>query len=309
MSSHLVLQESLPLFLDHLALNRSLSPNTQRAYQADLTHFLAWLTESDLADLWEAPTRYISFLSGQGLAKSSIARRASSLKTFLKYLIREGELTAKDVPLQFHRPKLPKRLPTFLTAAVIDKLLTPAEDTPLAARNAAIIEGLFSSGMRVAELVGLNMEDVDWQQGELRIRGKGGRERMGFVSPRGLALWHQYRAHWLILAGGREPRGTDPVFLNYQGQRLDVRSVRRVLLAAGQPLGLTLHPHLFRHSFATHLLNHGADLRVVQELLGHVSIRSTQIYTHVSTERLRRAYLAAHPRAQTYAQPSQDPVG
>jgi integrase/recombinase XerC len=184
----------------------------------------------------------------------------------------------------------------------VEQLLAALESapaSPLRARNRAIIEMLFSSGIRVGELAALNYGDVSFEQAELRIMGKGGRERISFVSQRALQALQLYCNEWAGIAQGRQPQAEDPLFLNYDGKRLNVRSIRRLLVETGEAAKLTksLHPHIFRHSFATHLLNHGVDLRIVQELLGHISIRSTQIYTHVSTERLKRAYLKAHPRA------------
>jgi integrase/recombinase XerC len=244
---------------------------------------------------------YIAYLSGRGLSKSSIARKGSSLKTFFKFLMKERYFSDNSLPIVFHRPKLLRKLPDFLSADEIECLLRAVDadpDSPLKARNRAMIEILFSSGIRVGELTMLDLGDVNWEQAELLIQGKGGRERIAFISQRALDALQAYRAVWEDLTDAPAMQ-TSPLFLNKDGQRLNVRSVRRFLVALGNDAQLSkpLHPHVFRHSFATHLLNHGVDLRVVQELLGHISIRSTQIYTHVSTERLKRAYLKAHPRA------------
>lgn len=254
-----------------------------------------------LDDLRELPARYISYLSGQGFSKTSLARKSSAIKTFFKFLMKERYFPENSLPIIFHRPRLPRRLPDFLSESEVGSLLTVIEnqpDTPLKLRNRAIIEMLFSSGIRVGELALLNMEHINREQAELLIQGKGNRERIAFLSQRAMNSLTAYMGVWPQLRR-QEKFGESPVFLNYQGERLNVRSIRRLLIELGDAANLTkpLYPHVFRHSFATHLLNHGVDLRIVQELLGHASIRSTQIYTHVSTERLKRAYLKAHPRA------------
>ncbi len=311
-------------FETYLAINRNLSVHTQRAYRRDIAEFLQWLQDSCQNELQnglrgglnnepamdkktylrELPGRYVANLSGKNFSRTTLARKTSALKTFFKYLMKERYFEDGALSLTFHRPKLPRRLPEFLTPDEVRQLLASldaAEDSPLTRRNRAIIQLLFSSGLRVGELAALDFGSVNWEDGELRILGKGGRERVGFMSQQALSALYQYREAWPMLAGeGESVSPESPLFLNRDGSRLNVRSVRRMLVSLGQSAGLgkALHPHLFRHSFATYLLNQGVDLRVVQELLGHVSIRSTQIYTHVTTERLRRAYLKAHPRAQ-----------
>jgi integrase/recombinase XerC len=306
-------EEGAEAFLHYLDVARNLSPHTQRAYQTDVADFLQWLPmfvserlsartfARDAFPLHELPSSYITFLNGRGLSKTSLARKTSSLKTYFKYLMKERYFEENSLPIVFHRPKLLKRLPEFLSQPEIETLLQAVErepDSPLKLRNRAIIEVLFSSGIQVGELVLLDLGHVNWEQAELLVKGKGGRERMAFISQRALDALQAYRRVWGRLCSDA-PQYESPLFLNYDGQRLNVRSVRRLLVEAGEAASLEkpLHPHVFRHSFATHLLNHGVDLRIVQELLGHVSIRSTQIYTHVSTERLKRAYLQAHPRA------------
>jgi integrase/recombinase XerC len=328
-------EEGAAAFVDYLDVARSLSPHTLRAYRTDIAEFLRWLplyheTEPDGSTrdetgapggagvigracshrLADVSTAYMNALSGRTLSKTSLARKGSALKTFFKFLIKERYFEEGALSVGFHRPKLGRRLPDFLTVQDVDALLDVLgwePDSPLTRRNRAIIEVLFSSGIRVGELVGLNIEDFDAERAELRIRGKGGRERIAFVSRRAVDALAAYLRIWPSLSG-HAPRAEHPLILNRDGERLDVRSVRRFLLALGQETGITrpLHPHAFRHGFATHLLNHGVDLRIVQELLGHVSIRSTQIYTHVSTERLKRAYLQAHPRARSVQGNAQD---
>lgn len=298
--------EGAAAFFNHLSVTRNLSPHTLRAYQTDIEELLAWLpaylNEGNGGRLLEIPGSYLAYLGGRNLSRTTLARKGSALKTFFKYLMKERYFESHALPVRFHRPKLQKKLPEFLSREEIDSILQALgrePDSPLKARNLAMVETLFSSGIRVSELIALEFQHVDWEQGELRIQGKGGRERIAFVSRRALEALHSYRNRWGDLSEKRaEPDSA--LFLNKDGDRLNVRSVRRMLNEAGEAAGIkkSMHPHVFRHSFATHLLNHGVDLRIVQELLGHVSIRSTQIYTHVSTERLKRAYMKAHPRAR-----------
>lgn len=311
--------EGAEAFWEHLAVGRNLSPNTLRAYQNDIREFHAWMSEifaqaalTPDEILKNMAGQYAAFLSARGLSKTSVARKSSAVKSFFKFLIKERYFANNQLSLTVFRPKLPKRLPEFLTVEEIDRLLAAVatmDDGPLKVRNRAIIEVLFSSGIRVGELVGLDFEHVNWEEAELRVLGKGGRERISFISTQALKALEAYRAVWGEIAASQGaaqlPTAESPLFLNYDGTRLSARSVHRLLLKAAQEAGFTknLHPHIFRHSFATHLLNRGVDLRVVQELLGHVSIRSTQIYTHLTTERLRKAYLMAHPRAQQHEGP------
>lgn len=305
-------EEGAAAFSGYLDVNRNLSPHTQRAYQADIRDFLDWLSayiaerpeamSGPAPVLLDLPARYVTALGGRQLSKTSIARKASSLKTFFKFLMKERYFEEHSLPVVFHRPKQPRRLPEFLSPEEVDALLLAVDREPcpvLRARNRTMIEVLFSSGIRVGELVALNREHVNFELAELLIQGKGGRQRIAFLGRKALESLEHYlcllRRESLETAHAPER----PLFLNRDGGRLNVRSVRRILLETARDAGIekAVHPHVFRHSFATHLLNHGVDLRLVQELLGHVSIRSTQIYTHVSTERLRRAYLKAHPRA------------
>lgn len=303
-------EDGVTAFLNHLGVARNLSPHTLRAYQSDLKDFMDWLPSylngnRDLARpetlFLDLPAAYLGYLQSRGLSRTSVNRKGSCLKTFFKFLMKERYFEEGVLPVLFHRPKLPRRLPTFLSADEIAQLIESVAKepaSPLRARNLAILHVLFSSGIRVGELAALNWSQVNWEQAELRIHGKGGRERVAFVSAQGMEALGAYGKVWPELSG-RSPLPESPLFLNRHGERLNVRSIRRMLLEVGQAAGLNkpLHPHMLRHSFATHLLNHGVDLRFVQELLGHVSIRSTQIYTHVGTERLKRAYLQAHPRA------------
>lgn len=301
-------------FLVHLEIARNVSGNTLRAYNKDVSCFMDWLPHFTFQApllvhqqnnaLHEIPPGYLQHLNSQQLAKSSIARKISSLKTLFKFLMKERYFDDHSLPITFHRPKLLRTLPHFLSQEEIERLATAAHQKSskklFRYRNQAIVQMLFSSGIRVGELCLLDFSHLNLEQGELRVQGKGNRERLAFISPKTIRTLQKYRHDWSILAKQDTPQFNSPLFINCYGKRLNVRSVRRILanLATISGLQKAVYPHVFRHSFATHLLNHGVDLRVVQELLGHVSIRSTQIYTHVSTERLKQAYLKAHPRAQ-----------
>ncbi len=320
--------EGAEAFVDYITLTRNLSIHTIRAYGRDLAEFLEWLSEWVTLQSYEEegtmtngflsgreaemfrdiPGQFMVYLTTRKVAKSTVARKTSMLRTFFKFLIKERYFKSEQLPIRFQGPRLQKNLPYFLSEDEVTQLLSTLEhmpDSPLNRRNQAIIELLFSSGVRVSELTNLNFEDIQWEEGELHVRGKGGRERVSFMSPKALVFLKNYKNQWPELHWQErkqekpKPTAKSPVFLNYKGERITPRSVARMLLDVAEEAGLEkkLYPHLFRHTFATHLLNHGIDLRVVQELLGHVSIRSTQIYTHVTTERLRKAYLAAHPRA------------
>lgn len=293
-------------FLTHLDVARQLSKHTLRAYRTDLDDFLLWLDAQPDEPIpnKQLPSLYLAHLVRQGVARSTVARRASCLKTFFKYLLKEEVFEATDFNLRYHRPKVEQTLPDFLTpeeVSLLESHLCQAPPSPWRERALAIVQTLFTSGIRVSELVGLNIGDVDWESGDIKVQGKGGRQRMAFVSGKTLTQLQRWKTYLHEAVGeARQPLHEEtPLFINQQGKRLTDRSVHRYLVQWGQQAGLLrpLHPHLFRHSFATHLLNAGVELRLVQELLGHVSIRSTQIYTHVSTEKLKAAFLAAHPRA------------
>jgi integrase/recombinase XerC len=320
-------------FWNYLVLHRNLSTHTLRAYQGDVKEFLDWLCQVPAPEAADAPPetefwkdlpgQYTAHLNSRKLSRTSVVRKISSLKSFFKFLMKEQYLDTHALSLAMKRPKLSRRLPEFLTVEEVGRLTDyvasqPAD--PLSHRNLAILELLFTSGIRVGELVSLNLEDIDWETAEFRVLGKGGKERLCFMSQKALSALAQYRTvRGQLLSEPEAPTWGDApppkkrtrtpgqlklsetaLFLNRDGTRLSARSVHRLLNQLSEASGLNkpLHPHIFRHSFATHLLNHGVDLRIVQELLGHASIRSTQIYTHISTERLRRAYLQAHPRAQ-----------
>ncbi len=290
-------------FLKFLVVERNASPLTVKSYREDLTALADYLestgaTRADLASLTTLDLRsYLASLHEHGYAKTTIARRLASLRSFFRFGQREGWVDANPArPLR--NPRKPRSLPHCLSTAEIGKLLeTPPAASVQGNRDRAILETLYSAGLRVSELAGMNIEDVDLASGILRVRGKGRSERLALLGS------HAERALKTWLARRPVPRGESsgsPVFTNRFGTRLTTRSVGRLLEKHLRVAGLDRRttPHTLRHSFATHLVDRGADIRSVQELLGHKSLVTTQIYTHVSTAVLKAAYEKAHPRAK-----------
>jgi integrase/recombinase XerC len=294
---------------------RDTSAHTRRAYRSAITRYLAWLGERPGAD-WRSPGRallrgYLAELATAGLARSSIASRLAALRSFYRHSRREGWLEG-DPWSAVTTPRRPRRLPKVLEVADVERLLEaddtgssarPARplDLPIVLRDRAVLELAYAAGLRISELAAARMDDLDLERGELRVLGKGRKERMTLLGrPARAALTEYLEAGRPVLVerAGQEP---DPpiLFLNAAGRPLGVRGLRyridRLVRLAGLPEGVG--PHTLRHSFASHLLEGGADLRVVQELLGHASLATTQVYTHVSPGRLRSAYRQAHPRA------------
>lgn len=287
-------------FLRYLHHERNAAELTIKSYREDLTSLAEYFgTERDIATFTPPELRtYVAALHEAGYAKTSVARRLASLRSFFRYAQREGLVTTNPAkPLRNPRPD--RKLPHFLTTPDIGKLLaSPPIDGGFGLRDRAILETMYSAGLRVSEAVGMNDEDLDFAQGIVRIRGKGRKERFGHLgshASRALQKWLKVRKLAPSVAGRKAP-----VFTNKFGKRLTTRSVARMLEKYLKLSGLDLRttPHTLRHSFATHLLDNGADIRSVQELLGHKSLVTTQIYTHLSTANLRAAYEKAHPRAK-----------
>ena len=304
-------------FLAHLATDRDASIYTQRNYKLALTEFSGWHQEARQSQpVWEKLQRddfrnHLRFLGRKNLGRAAIALRFSALRTFYKFLIRHGVVASSPIK-NLSLPKLAKRLPQFLTIQQIKDLLDApmkALDLPkvkkgagrpitasICYRDVAILETIYSCGLRVSELCGLRADDIDWQEQIVRVRGKGKKERLVPIGEPALIAIKNYWSHL-----PQPPVGTSPVFFaqtrrNAPMKPLDLgRRLKKHLAVAGLDPKLT--PHKLRHSYATHLLDAGADLRSVQELLGHAHLATTQVYTHVSTERLKKAYDAAHPRA------------
>jgi integrase/recombinase XerC len=296
--------DAIERFLRYLKIERNASELTIKSYREDLLVWSQYLTE--LFGGEPSPDQigatelrgYVGALTDAGYAGSSIARKLASMRSFFKFAQREGLVNSNPAkPLR--NPRRQKRLPHFLTTREIARLLSaPNTAEPLGKRDRAILETTYSAGLRVSELVGMNDEDLDLEEGAVRIRGKGKRERLGPLGRYAIDAITQWLAV-RTLPRSAKPAGRTPVFTNRFGRRLTTRSVARMLekylLTTG--LNTKTSPHTLRHSFATHLLDGGADIRSVQELLGHRSIVTTQIYTHVSTAGLKQAYDKAHPRA------------
>ena len=299
------MEQALADYLRHLGIEKNSSAYTVKSYREDLTQALSFFREK-LGSTDAKPDRittrllraYLAWLHDQGYAKATLARRIASVRSWLRYLCRTGVLTANPAE-GLRGPRRDKILPHFLTAADIGKLLaTPLAEHSLGLRDRAILETLYSAGVRVGELCGLKPEDIDLDEGVIVVRGKGKRERialLGEVCRDAIRAWLEARGALLA----HLHRSCKAVFLNKNGGPLTVRSVGRLMEKYLQQAGLDPRatPHTIRHTFATHLLDAGADIRGVQELLGHKNLTTTQIYTHVSTQRLQDSYHKAHPRA------------
>ena len=328
------MRDQLADFLDHLRLNENASAHTARAYESDLSQFITFVAahlgrrRSDLlaSDFNQAHIRaFLGDLHKRGNSRSSAARKLAAIRTFGRYMRRDGAIDGDPAAL-VGTPRREQRLPAHLAEAEMSRLLEmPDATTPLGRRDRAILELFYASGLRLSELVGLGLEDVNLGSRVVRVLGKGGKERIvpfNRTTEAALREWMKDREE--IIAGigdpgsgirpstgpgrpervegrrgGRLRRNTEPLFLNYRGGRLSTRSVdrlvRKYVSACSARFGIS--PHALRHSFATHLLERGADLRVIQELLGHARLSTTQRYTHVNSAQLIEAYRKAHPKA------------
>jgi integrase/recombinase XerC len=288
-------------FARHLSAEKHYSAHTLANYTRDLGQFARFLDEThggaipavECISVFDVRA-HLATMMGAGRARRSVARYLSSLRSFFKFLFRQGVLAAPPMSA-VKAPKLPRPLPKFLTVQDVERVLAVlAARTLKGKRDRAIVEALYSTGMRVSELAGLTHAQMDARSGVLRVLGKGRKERLVLLGGPARAAMTAYLGD--ATYGGRAPH--EAVFKNRFGKRLGVLSIERMLSRAGKAAGLAqrVTPHTLRHSFATHLLDAGADLRSVQELLGHASLSTTQIYTHITPERLKRAYDRAHPR-------------
>lgn len=307
-------------FLTALRLERNCSEHTISAYKRDISEFIVKVREADESfNDWQSvdtdqARRFMMLLHESGTSKRSMQRKRSALSSFYRYLVRHG-LVKNNPFLHLYGIKADKSLPHVLSIPQIDELtkIVPrywewASGNGLAktqegaefaaARDLALIETIYSAGMRISEAVGINLGDIDFGNGIVKLRGKGKKERFGILGKQALQALRAYFSFRRQVGGGRKM--DDPLFLNRFGERLTARSFQRnlknYLVAAGLPPDIT--PHKLRHSFATHMLDAGADLRNVQEMLGHENLSTTQIYTHISVERMKRVYHTAHPRAR-----------
>jgi tyrosine recombinase XerC len=283
-------------FLRYLNVERNASSHTLLNYRRDLDQFFAFIGHLRITEVTSLDIRrFVAELSGTGAAKRSIARKLSCVRSFFRYLCREGTLEhspAAAVPT----PRLDKRLPSFLDEQQVVRLLeSPDTKTWQGLRDRAMLELFYSTGMRVSELAGLNTDDVDELSEVALVRGKGKKERLCPMSAKAANAIRRY----MEARPAKNLRSALAVFISQKKTRLTVRQIDRLVAKYVRATGLppTIRPHSLRHTFATHLLDHGADLRSVQELLGHASLSTTQIYTHITPQRLKKVYDQAHPRA------------
>ncbi|HTE74061.1 MAG TPA: site-specific tyrosine recombinase XerD [Actinomycetes bacterium] len=303
------LDTALRGYLDHLTVERGLAPNTLGSYRRDLRRYVSHLAARGVADPGSVAEPDVSaFLvtlregdeEHPPLAATSAGRAVVAVRGFHRFLLREG-LTAADPARGVRPPSPPKRLPKAISVEEVEALLAAAgaDETPRAVRDRALLELLYGCGARISEAIGLDLDELDLQQGVVRLLGKGSKERVVPVGSyaREAVQGYLVRARPALAAAGK---GSPALFLNSRGGRLSRQSAWTALRAAARRAGITreVSPHTLRHSFATHLLDGGADVRVVQELLGHASVTTTQVYTLVTVDRLREVYATAHPRAR-----------
>ncbi|MHC4158108.1 MAG: tyrosine recombinase XerC [Planctomycetota bacterium] len=328
MEDNVIVQE----FLDYLKFEKRFSEHTAKCYGADLSQFGQFLAGSPGTTSAEEPIplahehadqatavatqtstkvdqlflvadvnsvrAYLAFLNEQQYSKATIARKLATLRSFYKFLVKRNRLSSNPV-MAVRTPKQEKKLPHFLEYEQVKRLLeTPPTDNWLGARDRAILETLYSTGIRVSELVALNMDDIDFLGEVLYVRGKGKKERIAPISSSALQVIQHYMEFRNKRAQSNSNFDSKVLFVNKHGKRLSTRSVRRKMDKYLKMAGLdpSISPHTLRHSFATHMLNNGADLRSVQELLGHQSLSTTQVYTHLTTRKLKEVYEKAHPR-------------
>jgi integrase/recombinase XerD len=305
------LASSVERFLDFLAVERGLSRNTLDAYRRDLERYRSFLAERGIADPADASegdiSAFVAHLSsieyrpGRGYRASSVARALAAVRSLHRFLVLEGETTA-DPAEGVARPKVPRNLPRPLTVDEVAALLdAPGSNGPAALRDRAILETLYGAGLRISELVALDVDDVDLDEGSVRATGKGSKQRIVPLGRFAVRALQAYLTRARPSMAGPRTRGA--LFLNRRGGRLTRQGCTNIIRSMARRAGIRkrVTPHMLRHSFATHLLEGGADVRVVQELLGHASLSSTQIYTLVTGDRLREVYFTAHPRARRRA--------
>ena len=297
------MEELLQKYVRHLELERNISRFTVRNYTNDVKSFLNYLSDIGIDSPAKVKRstmrRYLGWLHDEGTSRGSISRKLSALRSFYRYLLRE-KLVDSEPLSTLSSPKQAKRLPTFLTHGEMAKLLVaPDSSTPQGLRDRAILELLYATGLRVSEIVSLDLKDLNLGSRQLRVWGKGAKERMVLMGkPAAEALQ-------LYLNSARpklqSQTDTQAIFLNRFGERVVERRIQHIIKKYAKKAGIDMRifPHIMRHTFATHLLDGGADLRSVQDLMGHARLSSTQVYTHVTQSQIRRKYLAAHPRSST----------
>lgn len=290
----------IQVFFDYLKYERNYSINTITSYTNDIEIFYKFLNKENIIDIklvnYQVLRNYLMYLYNLNYSKTSISRNISSLRKYFKYLHREGYINSNPTVL-LSNPKLDKKLPKVLYYKELEELLNSTKSTTLGLRDSLILEMLYSTGIRVSELVNIKLKDINYYDKNIKILGKGNKERYvlyGSVCENKLNTYLNNSRPLLNI------NDNEYLFLNKKGEQLTTRGIRYIvdqIIKAGS-LKYHISPHTFRHTFATHMLDNGADLRVVQELLGHENLATTQIYTHISNERLRGVYLECHPRAK-----------
>lgn len=289
------MEKYIEKFVRYMEIEKNYSGHTILNYKLDLQDFNKFLAGTALEKVdYLTLRKYLAVLKEKGLGPRSVGRRLSALRSFFRFLSREGYIKTNPI-LMLSSPKLDKHLPSFMTEDEVYRLIESAfaknEKDLLGLRDRAILEVFYSSGLRISELVGLNFEDVDFISGIVKIRGKGKKERIVPIGEAALTVIRKYL--------DKRKKQVDAVFLNKNNRRITTRGIRDIVVKYLRVAGIKpgVSAHTFRHSFATHLLNRGADLRTVQELLGHANLSTTQIYTHLTTEKLKSVYDKAHPHA------------
>jgi site-specific recombinase XerD len=298
-------KELIDGFKTYLNVERNFSAHTIYGYCSDIVSYVLWLDNLDCTKVdFNKLREYLHFIQRFEYKKSTIARKTASIRTFYKYLYRERYIDSNP-SISLSSPKKPKSLPKFLTTEEVEKILNNVKiDTPAGFRNRVILELLWATGMRVSELSNINFGDLNLEENEIKVFGKGSKERIVLISDRAKQYLEQYikTARKLLAPGYEIGEITEksPLFINSTAYRLQNKTIRNVIHDVVEKIELPkrVTPHVFRHSFATHLIENGADLRVVQELLGHVGISNTQIYTHISMKHMQEVYDSAHPHAE-----------
>lgn len=297
-------KELIEGFKTYLSVEKNFSSHTMKAYCSDIVAFILWLNGEDCTKAdFDKLREYLHFIQRFEYKKTTVARKIASIRTFYKFLFRERYMETNPAT-SLSAPKKPKSLPKFLTPDEIEQILNNIKiDTPAGFRNKVIIELLWATGMRVSELSSLNFGDLNLDENEIRVFGKGAKERIVLISDRAKSYLIQYidKARKLIAPeyNKGEPDENTPLFINSTGYRLQNQTIRKSIndVVSQIELPKKVTPHVFRHSFATKLIENGADLRVVQELLGHAGISNTQIYTHISMKHMQEVYNSAHPHS------------
>ena len=294
------MEEEIKNYIDYLTFERRNAKNTYNSYKSDLEEYRLYLKQRNILDVKDIErediAKYLEFLDKEKIKKTSIARKLTAIKNFHKYMYVK-EITDKDVSVTVERPKLSKHLPNVLTVEEVDKLLDIKGDSPLDIRNKAMLELLYGTGLRITELLDLRVFDIDLENCIVRCTGKGSKERIVPIGEYILVYISKYLEVRPILM---KKKSTDYLFLNKNGTRLSRFSFFKILkkLLEEKDIKKDVSPHSLRHSFATHMLENGADLRSIQELLGHSDIATTRIYTHISNNKVKKDYEEFHPRSK-----------